>query len=337
MVHEIEKVIEVVEEEHDIFVGREQELEKLKNAFHNASNKFSLLQIVGPVGVGKTYLLKELLKKEEIHYDILLGRGISFGSDIQYHAIKNILTTYFGITKKDSEKEIKDKIKLYIEKLDLEDISYTIPLIGALLSGSFEKEAVLDIEDPVEKKQLFHNAFIRLMEKRSKLNPILIIIEDGEWIDTKTIEVLNFLIRKKIKNIFLLVLTRDELALRKSTDNIYLSDFDETDAYSLIEQYPHLENVPAEIKQSIFDKSKGNPYFIHEILSSMRELGLKLDLPDTVYKTVLSRMDLLSEKHKSLLQTASVIGVEFTATLLKQIVDGVNKIDEVLAQLVEKD
>jgi hypothetical protein len=95
----------------------------------------------------------------------------------------------------------------------------------------------------------------------------------------------------------------------------------------------HLGQDPsvAVLADMIQDRTKGNPFFIEEVLQSLIEKGhltgdrhayrLKsalssLDVPASVHAVLASRIDRLGEREKEVLQTAAVIGKRFSEALL---------------------
>jgi class 3 adenylate cyclase/predicted ATPase len=89
------------------------------------------------------------------------------------------------------------------------------------------------------------------------------------------------------------------------------------------------------LKRFILAKTEGNPFFMEEIVQELREQGLlssdgatqravslptDLRLPTTVQGVLAARMDRLPTEEKALLQTLAVIGREFSASLLRQVV-----------------
>ena len=83
-------------------------------------------------------------------------------------------------------------------------------------------------------------------------------------------------------------------------------------------------------------KAEGNPFFIEEVVRSLREIGAirRIDgrlragrpvdeilVPDTIQDVIIARIDRLDEAPKRALQLASVIGREFTRRLLERLAE----------------
>src|SRR5262249_44081416 len=90
----------------------------------------------------------------------------------------------------------------------------------------------------------------------------------------------------------------------------------------------------ARLSESIYERTRGNPFFTEEVALSLVESGClegsqgayrlvgsgrQLDIPGTVQVVLAARIDRLSEPEKQLLQTASVIGKEVPGLLLERV------------------
>jgi len=98
---------------------------------------------------------------------------------------------------------------------------------------------------------------------------------------------------------------------------------------------PTTPQMPSPLKRLILDKARGNPLFIEEVAHSLIENYLVLDeqtgtyraradlehveVPDTVNRVIMSRIDRLDESSRNVLRVASVIGKEFEQWLLTAI------------------
>ena len=77
--------------------------------------------------------------------------------------------------------------------------------------------------------------------------------------------------------------------------------------------------------EQVTTKAQGNPFYIEELINFMHDRGLNphdpaafqmLELPDSLYSLVMSRIDQLREDEKTTLKVASVIGRLFKARWL---------------------
>ena len=99
----------------------------------------------------------------------------------------------------------------------------------------------------------------------------------------------------------------------------------------------------AALPEVIQERTKGNPFFIEEVVQSLVESGHlagvrgayrlttpveALNVPASVQAVLAARIDRLPEREKQVLQTASVIGKTFSEALLGRVVASVTAIDE---------
>jgi predicted ATPase len=92
----------------------------------------------------------------------------------------------------------------------------------------------------------------------------------------------------------------------------------------------------AVLSDRIRERTAGNPFFIEEVMQALAETGslegtkgayrlvrpvVELRLPDTVQAVLAARIDRLAEREKQVLETAAVIGKEFTEPVLRRVVE----------------
>jgi predicted ATPase len=92
----------------------------------------------------------------------------------------------------------------------------------------------------------------------------------------------------------------------------------------------------ATLGERIRERTGGNPFFIEEVVQALAEAGslagakgayrlvrpaAEARLPATVQAVLAARIDRLAERDKQVLETAAVIGKEFTETVLCRVVE----------------
>jgi predicted ATPase len=94
--------------------------------------------------------------------------------------------------------------------------------------------------------------------------------------------------------------------------------------------------LPERLERTIIEKAEGNPFFLEELTRAVIEHGdfqAEMVVPDTIQGVLSARIDRLPEPPKRLLQTASVLGREFSPRLLGEIWDGSGALDALLLEL----
>jgi predicted ATPase len=104
----------------------------------------------------------------------------------------------------------------------------------------------------------------------------------------------------------------------------------------LVANLLEIELLPAPVRRLIHDKSDGNPFFVEEVIRMLIELGAleqhdgtwrasraihDVQIPDNLHGLLLARIDALPKEARHTLLVASVIGRQFPATVLEQVLD----------------
>ncbi len=161
-------------------------------------------------------------------------------------------------------------------------------------------------------RQLFLNA------GRGRL--VVLEIEDLHWIDETSEELLAFLIEGLTAARMLLLLTyrpgyRPRWIEKSYATQISLSRLTDQESRMLMRAVLRRAELPEHLLPVILGRAEGNPFFLEELTRSVVERP-DVAVPDTIQGVLMARIDRLPEDHKRLLQTASVLGREFTLHLL---------------------
>ena len=104
----------------------------------------------------------------------------------------------------------------------------------------------------------------------------------------------------------------------------------------MVQSVLQTEQVPGPLAEVILAKAEGNPFFLEELARAVAEhddFRAELAVPDTVQGVLMARVDRLPEAARRLLQTAAVLGREFSRPLLEAVWDEPGAVDPHLAEL----
>ena len=347
-------------------VGRNTEYDLLVKRIRNLMDgKGSVVTITGKAGIGKSRLMAELrntdlIKKAALHE----GRAFSTGQNLSYYPLIQILKSWAGIREEDNAAEAVQKLEHQIRRMFPEQADEIFPFIATLmgykLSGK-AKQRVEGIEgEPLEK--LILKNLRDMLALASALRPVIIVIEDMHWIDGSSIAYLESLFKlARSHRIMFIVLMRPgyketgehmlkflEENLREFCLNIFIEPLTEAESVDLIVNLLNKTGLPENTRQLIIDKAEGNPFFIEEVIRNFIDEGIievkdnhfvvtdKLqtaDVPATINEVIVSRIEKLDEKTKSLLKTASAIGRNFYYKVLQEATDTISELDDKLEYL----
>ena len=93
--------------------------------------------------------------------------------------------------------------------------------------------------------------------------------------------------------------------------------------------------LPAELERRVLEAADGNPFFLEELVRSLADVGalvrtddgwrfdhaVEVEVPPTVEKVILARLDRLSAPARDLVTAASALGRTFALPLLEGVLD----------------
>ncbi|KPJ74397.1 hypothetical protein AMJ52_00670 [candidate division TA06 bacterium DG_78] len=329
-------------------IGRDAEFSKLKEGYTNLlKGQSSIYLVKGDVGVGKSRLLYEFKKFLTISApDVALidGRGVSYESSIPFKSFADSLRNYLlaeqSLVTDDASTGIKARIETYCGDEADEVAPYLYKLLNIELNEK-QLEKTRHLDSHSLQLQIFL-AVATLFEKLAEEKSIVYIIDDIQWIDSASLELISFLVplTKKIKIIFYLSYRIGELASIKTlintiehessdiTEEIDLKNLNPEHSVTLINNLIG-QDIPDSLREYIIHKSGGNPFFIEEIVRSIIESGMlvgkgdvtqEIKIPGSIEAAVTSRIDSLNKEAKYLLKIASIIGRSFPGELLEEVI-----------------
>lgn len=335
------------------FVGRDQELTGLGAFFERAKNhQGQVVLISGEAGIGKSRLMLEFRHSIQ-HEDVIWIEGycISYGEHIPYRPIIDILKHAFGVEEDDDEAKITQCVDEATSGWD-EATRSTVPYLKYLLNVD-PGETTLTTMNPQERQAGIFDGVRALLLQESRRQPLVVTVEDLHWIDEQSEEVLATLVDVIASAPVLLILScrpdyTHSLGERTYFNRLTLGNLPPEESAAMIEGVLQVANLPQELRELINNKAEGNPFYIEEVTQSLTESGVleridgtyslnrpmnEIRVPDTIQEVILSRIDRLEQQEREALQLASVIGREFTATLLDRISDLEARLEKVLEDL----
>jgi len=349
-------------------VGRRQDSRLLEEQIKQLLNgRGGVVTIEGIAGIGKSRLMAEIRQKEiTTNVAFFEGRALSEGKNLSFHPIIQIIKSWSGIKEDDSPATSYQKLSQNIIRIYPEQATEIIPFVATMMGYTLEGEArqrVKGIEGEALERLILKN-LRDLLSRAATLRPIVIMLEDSHWADLSSISFMESLF-KLVKNHRLLFIcvfrpgykeTGERLKafvkenLSEHYREIVVKPLTEAESAELIGNLLNQTNLPNDIKQLIVMRSEGNPFFIEEVLRSFIDEGLieikdnafivtdqiqYANIPETIDKVILSRIDRLDEKTKGLLRTASVIGRNFYYKVLEEAAQTIEELDNRLEYLKE--
>jgi DNA-binding SARP family transcriptional activator len=291
------------------FVGRERELDELREAFARASRERAcrLVTVVGPPGIGKSRLARELAAEVGERATVAVGRCLSYGEGISYRPLAEIVRRLAG---EDPEPGIR-------ALLAADDRAETVAtrVLGAIGLS----------EEPARGVETFW-AVRTLLEAAAGERPLVAIVEDAQWAEPTLLDLVEYVLAFSSGCPILLVcVARPELLESRpswatpqpSRSVLALSALPPTDARTLVERLSG--GRPA--TERILETAEGNPLFIEQLLAVRADDDEAATLPPTIEAVLSARIDRLEPAEREALVHASVEGRTFHAGSVAQLME----------------
>lgn len=332
------------------FIGRRDERRQLEEAFQQASRGVGhVVDIVGEVGVGKSRLLHEFTEQQGGNGARMLhGECFSYTQGVPYDPFVRMLRRHLTIEPGDSHELACQRLAARVEPWDPE-LAVAFPVlcrmlglatpVGADALGSELQWAAFD-------------AVARLILAEADHGPVIVTLEDIQWMDSASIELLMSLVNRLHSSRVLIVCTsRPEYDSpwrhRQNATQIILAPLSPAESVQIITAMLG-GPPPAGLVDAVIARAEGNPLFTEEITRGLLEDGIvlrtergpvltrqleHLDVPATIQEILAARLDRLPPAAKRVVQVASVIGREFRTDLLQELLteDDINVAAQLLA------
>jgi len=325
------------------------EIEAWVNDF-NGQRETSCLTLLGNSGVGKTATADHVAKKlsSELGEELIVLTGkcseplaSMSGSTSVFKPFKEALENHFHINLLGTDDQKMEQIEGAMGAV----FNSVLPVAGVFLP------AVTPEENRASTKTDIFNAVWKMLKDLSSSKTVLIYIDDIQWIDMDSLELLDYLIQKMEKErekrssgkglTFMLTgrsedslpLMTDELAITLPETKITLKGPTDEERASILEQQLGFKRSAA---KSIVSKAKagtesnGGMFWVIQIIIQLAQEGLlretesgidltidpgSIPIPSDMQDALEAQLDLFPE-FIPLLECAACLGKQFSATVL---------------------
>ncbi len=320
-----------------VLVGREHEMRFLRERLETAvCGQGSLVLIAGEAGVGKTRLAEEFARlSAEKGSDVAIGRCVP-GAPVPYFLFRDAFKEGFA-----------NKAEVNTLKLRETAISAETGLRG-WLRGPQEHQGSLEAFSS-ESESTLHSV-LKLLRNLSAKHSLVFVLEDLQWSDSASIQLLHFIARnlEGLKILLLATYRLEELTHSRTGIHPLLEALRimrrEGNCHEIVLKTLTAEElglavrsmlgglVDPELLQRIAQESGGNPLFAVEtvrLLANNNNIALqngvwggrgKLsnDIPSTIREVILRRVERLPKDERRLIDCAAVVGEWFDPTLIEE-------------------
>lgn len=337
------------------FVGREEECKSIEKRWQSAAKGVGQLVLISAEpGMGKSRLADEIRNRiQGTNYRLFMCQCSPFHQNTPMFPVMQPLRNWlgFGTEENDQDKlaRIADRFVNYGS-----ESNEMVALVADLLGVSHDYK--LPEMSPSKIKERSLEASIAILFDAAASSPLLILIEDLQWMDPTTQDWLTMLLEElPTVPAMALCTARPEFVAPPEWHSrnympILLEQLGRSDVAAMVSSITGGRELPSEVFDAICEKTEGCPLFIEDLTLMALESDFleekqgrfvlkgafeALAIPDNLQDSLLARLSRL-EGARLTGQIGAVIGREFSAELIRAVAPmDAGALDDALTKLTE--
>jgi len=330
------------------FVGRDRDMSVLESALERAGGgSGQVVGVMAEAGTGKSRLCAEFLDDCRARgIPIFEGRGVAHGKSIPMLPMLELWRAFYGIADGDSPEATRAKIAGQLLLID-DAFREALPVLFDLF-GVPDAANPAPAMDPERRQKSIQGVVKRLLHDPAYHGARVILLEDLHWFDGASDAFLETFVESvPVTGDLWLLNFRPEYQAgwmqRSYYQHLALQPLGADAIRALLADQLGNDSSVATLPEAIHARTKGNPFFIEEVVQSLVESGHlqgtrgayrlvtpveALEVPASVQAVLAARIDRLPERDRHLLQTAAVIGKTFSESILREVARSIAAVDE---------
>lgn len=341
-------------------VGRSKEREQMAQLGSLArGGRGQLVLVSGEAGVGKSRLVEDFVQElRRLGMTTLSVRCSQFHKEMPLLPFQEVCTKLLSVIGQPSstlDRWQQDEVPS-IHNEELHSLSQALaPFVAPGGPGTSQAEGLKRRIDPSVERDSFFFTFLSLLERSSAQRPVVLWIDDLQWSDSGSLDLLQFT-AAHLEDLPVLVIgtfRSEDLQWSVDNDHSFQRMIHSLAAMDLCHEFvlsPLTTSETIEVVDSVFNGSQfstqfyelihreaeGNPFFIISVLRSLVETEVisksgdvwrlegdvsKIGIPKGIERVIQTRLQHLNEDERLELQTASVLGREFLFNVLREVSD----------------
>ncbi|MGE4657551.1 MAG: adenylate/guanylate cyclase domain-containing protein, partial [Gammaproteobacteria bacterium] len=316
-------------------VGRDSEIALQLDRWQRANDgEGQVILLSGEPGIGKSRLIHMLREKlSEDTYTPIRYQCSTHHSNSAFYPAINQLERAAGFAREDSNEAKLDKLETLLQQ-STGDVANVARLFASLLSLPADRYPSIDAT-PQQLKEQTIGALNDQLLGLATTNPVVFLIEDVQWCDPTTLELIGDAITRIIDARVLLVITHRPEFEAPWTGHAHVSvqtlnRLSRREGSEVVEKVTGGKSLPKEVLDLIVAKTDGIPLYVEELTKNVLEAGFLKDagdhyeldgplpslaIPATLQESLIARLDRLNTV-KTIAQIGACIGREFSHELV---------------------
>ncbi len=326
------------------FVGRERELGSIQAIADECVAEAATRVVIvhAPPGQGKSRLRAEVMDRLRVRAEAFViwsTRAVPAPVPVALQGCAGLILAACGA--EGDPRARRQKLDVWCEGLAMDrvDSAFLAALIGAEVDAP---EVARAREQPELLADGLSRAFHRAFACASEASPVLVVMDDAQWLDRQSLELLREIPQRcPGRSLLCLLFARPEgvpalsaLMPAEMTTTVALTELSAR-AIERLARSALGDTADSTILAAIIAAAGGNPFFAEELVRASVH-GKVGPLPDSILATVQARMDGLSPGARQVARIASIFGTSFPADALAPLVGKPNaEVQELVAELTQ--
>src|SRR5262249_233748 len=255
-----------------------------------------------------------------------------------WYPVTDLLTRTLALERDDTPDQQLHKLEQFVEQTRLA-LAENVPLLAALLPLPVPAQRYPALPlSPQQQRHKTLETLLALFRAYAVQQPVLLLVEDAQWIDPSTLELLSLLIdHGPTTRILTCVACRPEFhspwGVRAHVTPMVLNRLPRYHVADMIGRMTGGKPLPSEVMQQLLAKTDGVPLFVEELTKMVLESGYVtetrggyeltgalpvLAIPTTLHDSLTARLDRLGTA-RAVVQVGAVLGRQFSFELLQAV------------------
>jgi len=319
-------------------VGRTSELAMLESLLERDEPAASVVFVRGEGGVGKTRLVTEFAERaSRRNWNVASGRAYPVESGTPYSVFSDAWLPVL--------QSLEPSSLTVLSRGGEAELGYLFPALGGE-RGALSEDASAD---PDEFRTRLMWTFTEFVRRYSERTPTLCILEDLQWADDSSLQLLHFLARQTRDHPLLIVCTYNDQERDRSTQLIQTENsLGSLGASRVVELEPlSLDHVAELVRMSfgvdadlvrefsavLYGWTRGNAFFVEEIVKSLVSSGrvrneggtwvgwdeTEFGMPGSIRDAIIARIRSFSDHAQTIAELAAIVGARASYSLIESI------------------
>jgi hypothetical protein len=329
----------------DAIFGRESELHAAQSRLDElADAKGGVVAIAAEAGAGKSHLLRHLVEASHRAGCLTLTTSASpVEQTTAYFALRALLAQLLRTDDDPREPSLEMMRSAALEQLREERHRTRVALLEDILPLDFADRGITQEIKGQARVAGVEDLMLGLVTGRAAGAPIVICVDDLQWMDASSGQILTALVRRTPRSLLVVAVRPVDLttpphvvALLAAADPVlHLPRLPRDAIRSLVCERLGTSEASAALIDFIHSRSEGLPFFAEQLLYALRDRGVflirggagcvdandlsGLAVPGSVRDLVVSRVDLLPPGRQLAIKIASVVGRQFDAEMVADV------------------